>query len=928
MQRADGNRGIVCVIAYGRNTSLAQSQLRCATVDVVNSSQSRFIGTPPYLPVTLAGSPALIAVGSSGRFVCVLRADGSVLCAAPDDARAPQSLGSIVYAPNTTYQFGLGRAGADGLGWRGSSRKQSISNVSTVEGFAAMSLYQSREAEQIVAYFLTRPHRYPTAFLHPVRGLINASDWNFDAPSPHYTAGFCTTPVPMTEETGELDRFRSIRLQRDIPIANVLKTPMQSVCGDGSKSCGLMDNGSAICWTSLAGRSQRYPTFSPPGFLQFSEIACGFDEPYGEGLNLEEGFIASACGLIATIGLRGRILCWPFNNVYMSPFQSFDVFWYLYEMLTDLDVAIQAILLARWKDDLGPLGYTQCMERMPLEIDHSAVNPLTSRAAYHNSKSYFNRYLMSKNPYKSIRCNSYANEQNSAVCCAVLSSVVRTDCFDRSMSLVRLDGPFSSQLAYYVTPFISDHNVKVNMMAAIGQSDDVEQNGESSLLLWSAFSDPLSAYNRSTATTAYELKSLLSVDRYYDIMTDRNQLCVIIRDEVNADRDGRIVCSCTDDQYRSLALSTPICASNGLTASRYDRFIQRPFSVDTSSTNILMQSTFGICAQRRTSLDWTCWPSEPPLPTPPISINASFLSFLSFSGFYNGNWTDGNDKDAFAFVIAIQPDTGALVRYGKRPSREQTWSLQYPLGARGWAYPSPSLYDKMPLTGKYTQLISTFDYACALSVLGSITCWGSAKWLLSWTYQYRVVDDKAYHWMFATQHAADPVHPKSVNITNSYVIRNAPAAYEPYTKMCGTLAYSCAVSGSSSFSQRVFCWNGVYGNNGGFELRRWNISGPMTARLSLGVLSWTTPYAAEEFVDIECSNFAVCGVTINGSIICSAPPRTEYVHLDLHHNFQIEVPAGRIVSLAEDDPIVKLGSLDSSVDTYFTRFRYSQPRCS
>ena len=191
---------------------------------------------------------------------------------------------------------------------------------------------------------------------------------------------------------------------------------------------------------------------------------------------------------------------------------------------------------------------------------------------------------------------------------------------------------------------------------------------------------------------------------------------------------------------------------------------------------------------------------------------------------------------------------------------------------------SPSLVTNQPTSNtRYSQISSTYDYACALSTNGSIWCWGSTQWYVTWP---RCSGKRCL--MYGNL-CESTLNCSSMTTTRAYSTFDPPTTYEPYIDMCLTGAYACAISSGTATNGSVICWMGIYGI--GSMMVRWNDSiDGNTVNATCGsrandVVVCPAPmsndsnaFINERFTSIRCSQFSVCGVSMNGSVLCSTLP--------------------------------------------------------
>ena len=179
---------------------------------------------------------------------------------------------------------------------------------------------------------------------------------------------------------------------------------------------------------------------------------------------------------------------------------------------------------------------------------------------------------------------------------------------------------------------------------------------------------------------------------------------------------------------------------------------------------------------------------------------------------------------------------------------------------------------------RYTQIASTFDYACALTSTGSVRCWGS-DWYVAWPRCYGAVC-----LLYGNLCNGLSCNNEEADLHRPYTPFNAPTQYEPYTHLCVTSAYACAISHSATHNQSIICWMGLYGL--GAPLVRWIdiVQRPADVSVCLynavldsylcpaPLVKDSTAFNRERFASLRCSQFTVCGLTVGGSALCSSLP--------------------------------------------------------
>ena len=204
----------------------------------------------------------------------------------------------------------------------------------------------------------------------------------------------------------------------------------------------------------------------------------------------------------------------------------------------------------------------------------------------------------------------------------------------------------------------------------------------------------------------------------------------------------------------------------------------------------------------------------------------------------------------------------------------------------------------------YEQVASTYDYACARMHNGTVICWGSNVWYAAWP---RCIGTVCMMYGNLCIEPTDCTNIHSV-INRFYSTFNPPTTYEPYIDMCVTGAYACALSANADSERMIICWMGIYGT--GSRIVRWNTTvsrvgkcGRRSGSVSVcpaSMMNDSTPFDNEQFTAIRCQQFSVCGLTLNGSIICSSlPVRYDDVMEDM-------------IIRPNEFPFVRIGQSDSN----------------
>ena len=187
--------------------------------------------------------------------------------------------------------------------------------------------------------------------------------------------------------------LRSIPIRRHIPLHSLLRTSMQSVCGDAEKACGLTMSGVIICWHSHPTDDAPI-TVSPPGFMRFSQLTCGID---AQSLNM-----TYACALTANIGLTNRMICWDVSG-YRNELQYLKdtTYWMYAEMFTQMEPVLRETLWNEWRYDTSVSGYESCINSAPSQ----PLPALMTAAAYNRTtESSVVRAITQTIVVKSVTC--------------------------------------------------------------------------------------------------------------------------------------------------------------------------------------------------------------------------------------------------------------------------------------------------------------------------------------------------------------------------------------------------------------------------------------------------------------------------------------------------------------------------------------------
>ena len=341
------------------------------------SGEDTLIHSPPLYPVSTVNTSRLpptvriIQLSASGSLVCALRSDRSLVCLDPTRADVSSSLAT--YCPwksNTTYQCGIGRrSGADGIGWIGSGSSDRTVRPDTADGFVFVSVTAPTVNASAGIFLLLWPQHHATFYGN------SSLQWN-DSDADHYTDQYCLSPHQHSNDSAPTRLLRSVPLRRHIVVRSILRTPMQSVCGDSSKACALTMNGAIICWHSDA---QHYSpiTVSPPSYMRFAQLTCGF-EPAASIMNY-------ACALTANVGMTGRIICWNVTGDSNDMLYLANITYWMYRQMFDsLDVVLQRQLMDEWARDTSVAGQTECMRALP----NQPLSSLMDKQTYHSTAAY------------------------------------------------------------------------------------------------------------------------------------------------------------------------------------------------------------------------------------------------------------------------------------------------------------------------------------------------------------------------------------------------------------------------------------------------------------------------------------------------------------------------------------------------------------
>ena len=209
--------------------------------------------------------------------------------------------------------------------------------------------------------------------------------------------------------------LQSLPLRRHIELPALMETAMQSVCGDSDKACALTMKGTVHCWHSHAVDDAPI-TVSPPAFLRFTQMTCGFAPNSAE--------LSYACGIIANVGMRGRFVCWQVSgNAERMKFIDNIVYWTLTDLIDHLEEYARLLLWQQWYDDPSVTGYAQCAASIAFGLVPVA-NRVDNRTYYDTPQSSVFRSLSRSLVIKTAMCADWSES------CALLSIddiVYRTD---------------------------------------------------------------------------------------------------------------------------------------------------------------------------------------------------------------------------------------------------------------------------------------------------------------------------------------------------------------------------------------------------------------------------------------------------------------------------------------------------------------------
>ena len=400
---------------------------------------------PPTLPSISPSSPQPIQIRALSGVACLIRADHSLVCFHPMTRAVVTSLSSACpYNTTATYQCGVGRVGADGVGWIGSSYGGNGS-AETASGFSSVVLIYDNN-NQPALLLLTYPHRFPTYY-----GQLGDAAWNVSTATIHYHNRLCIAPTSFRNATEEF-LIRSMRPVA-LPLHNILRTTLDAVCGSSTTVCGLIAaDRTIICWSTSGVES--ISSLSPPSFFQFSALECSRADPLGT---------VRACGILSTPSLTGRMLCWEATT---NTLHFLQTYWAIYDLLQQADPHIFQQIVQQWRNDTSPVGESACLAAMAEQSISSFVSYSTeSFLSYHSSHISANIGMMNSAPAVSISIDSAS--WDDWYLCAV-SSVPMAFCFEAKAI---------SNVAPLISPLTSifQSSVILNGIHAIHHSSKVAQ---------------------------------------------------------------------------------------------------------------------------------------------------------------------------------------------------------------------------------------------------------------------------------------------------------------------------------------------------------------------------------------------------------------------------------------------------------------------
>jgi hypothetical protein len=311
----------------------------------------------PLLNTTLS-SPSIVQLSSSRSMVCMLRTDHSILCTDPTQNNISSSLSRVCPWSNlSTYACGVGRLGLDGFGWKGSANGDVLTTNLTADGYSYISV-NAVNLSSVGLFLLTSPDHHPSYYGE------SSLQWNYTLNADQFTDRYCISPIFNSSHS---ERMRSVTIRRHIRLQNLLHSPVQSLCGDKSKACGLLMNGTIVCWHS-APLDDAPISVSPPSYITFAQLECGID-------SLSDT-MTYACAIMANPGMTGRVLCWNVSGSTNDMLLLDNMTYWMYAtMFQHVDIVIQQDLFNVWtNNDQSIAGAQQCLDASPIQPDRSLMN--------------------------------------------------------------------------------------------------------------------------------------------------------------------------------------------------------------------------------------------------------------------------------------------------------------------------------------------------------------------------------------------------------------------------------------------------------------------------------------------------------------------------------------------------------------------------